>query len=197
MFRTKETLEIADGQLFRLLGEATNKQWPADLGGSRSEEQFNGSVDSVGRCWCFLGPIGTKDLKGPLELPLMPPRMALSNEKTLNEDMLTKAWEPGVSNRMGLPFFFGKSLKLKCNSLSVFNHFIFLKCHKMSLLKLPYIGIEKIEASWHRYVAMWFARWLLIENTLFHWTWPWLRRWVGHPNPRAWSFSKIEISSTI
>lgn len=38
-----ETLEIADGQLFRLLGEATNKQW-----------------------------------------------MALSNEKTLNEDMLTK-----------------------------------------------------------------------------------------------------------
>lgn len=38
-----ETLEIADGQLFRVLGEATNKQW-----------------------------------------------MALSNEKTLNEDMLTK-----------------------------------------------------------------------------------------------------------
>lgn len=38
-----ETIEIADGQLFRLLGEATNKQW-----------------------------------------------MALSNEKTLNEDMLTK-----------------------------------------------------------------------------------------------------------
>ena len=44
----------------------------------------------------------------------MPPRMALSNEKTLNEDMLTKAWEPGASQHMGVPsFFFLETLKME------------------------------------------------------------------------------------